>query len=73
LLPARTARSSKSCGREPGPLRIRLAGLASLPDFTRARKEVKCLTGESFVPVLVLDDGEVIAGSDRIVAWASAR
>jgi glutaredoxin len=52
---------------------VRSYGLASLPDFTRARKEVKRLTGESFVPVLVLDDGEVIAGSDRIVAWASAR
>jgi glutathione S-transferase len=52
---------------------VRSYGLASLPDFPRARKEVKRLTGESFVPVLVLDDGEVIAGSDRIVAWASAR
>ena len=52
---------------------VRSYGLGSLPDFTRARKEVKRLTGKSFVPVLVLDNGEVIAGSDRIVAWASAR
>ena len=51
---------------------VRAYGLAPLPDFTRARREVKRLTGESFVPVLVLDDGEVIAGSDEIVRWARA-
>ena len=49
---------------------IRTYGLASLPDYTAGRKEVKRLTGESFVPVLVLDDGEVIADSAKIVAWA---
>ena len=38
--------------------------------MTRARKEVKRLTGESFVPVLVLDDGQVIADSKNIIAWA---
>jgi hypothetical protein len=47
---------------------IRSYGLGSLPDFTAARREVKRLAGESFVPVL--DDGEVIAGSANIVAWA---
>lgn len=47
-------------------------GFASLPDVTRGRKEVKRLTGESFVPVLVLDDGEVITDSQRIVEWARA-
>ena len=54
------------------PKVIRSYGLASLPDFTAARKEVKRLTGESLVPVLVLDDGEVIAESSKIVAWAEA-
>jgi glutaredoxin 2 len=44
--------------------------LAGLPDITRARREVKRLTGESFVPVLVLDDGQVIPDSNNIVAWA---
>jgi hypothetical protein len=51
---------------------IRAYGLGRLPDFTAARKEVRRLTGESFVPVLVFDDGEVIAGSANIVAWAEA-
>jgi len=49
---------------------VRTYGLAQLPDFTRGRKEVKRLTGQSFVPVLVLDDGQVIADSENIVAWA---
>jgi glutaredoxin 2 len=31
---------------------------------------VKRLTGQSFVPVLVLDDGAVIQDSKNIVAWA---
>ena len=34
--------------------------------------EVKLLTGESFVPVLLLDDGTVIKESGEIVAWAAA-
>ena len=51
---------------------VRAYGLGSLPDFTRARREVKRLTGNSFVPVLVLADGEVIAESENIVAWAEA-
>ena len=45
-------------------------GFAALPDLTSARREVKRLTGVSFVPVLVLDAGEVIAGSANIAAWA---
>ena len=45
-------------------------GFAQLPDVTSGRKEVKRLTSESFVPVLVLDDGEVIKDSENIVALA---
>ena len=60
--------------REAGhsPAVVKAYGLASLPDLTSARKEVKRLTGESFVPVLVLDDGTVIKESGEIVAWAAA-
>ena len=58
--------------REAGhsPEVIRAYGLGSLPDFTPARRTVKRLTGRSYVPVLVLDDGQVIAESANIVAWA---
>ena len=58
----------KEAGHSPDV--VRAYGLGSLPDFTRARREVKRLTGESFVPVLVLDDGQVISESNNIVAWA---
>ena len=51
---------------------VRSYGFARLPDVTSGRKEVKRLTGESFVPVLVLDDGKVINGSESIVGWARA-
>jgi hypothetical protein len=47
---------------------VKTYGFASWQDITRGRKEVRRLTGESFVPVLVLDDGDVIADSAKIVA-----
>ena len=60
--------------REAGhsPEVVKSYGLARLPDLTSGRKEVKRLTGESFVPVLVLDDGAVVKDSKRIVEWARA-
>ena len=50
-------------------------GLALLPDVfnrTRGRREVKELTGNAWVPTLVLDDGTVIDGSREIAAWAAS-
>jgi hypothetical protein len=52
------------------PLVVKSYGFWFLPDFTMGRKATKRLTGESYVPVLVLDDGQVIADSENIVAWA---
>ncbi len=60
----------KEAGHEPEV--IKSYGLAQLPDMTRGRKEVKRLSGESWVPLLVLDDGEVIGESQKIVEWAQA-
>jgi len=37
-----------------------------------AREEVKKLTGQINVPVLLLDEGEAVVGSGRIVDWAKA-
>ena len=34
------------------------------------RQEIVDLTGQQDVPVLVTDDGSIIAGSQAIVAWA---
>src|SRR3954467_15908368 len=44
---------------------VKVHGFARVPDVTRGRREVKRLTGESFVPVLVLDDNRVVKGSKR--------
>ena len=48
----------------------RVYSFGFLPDLTKGRREVRRLTGESYVPVLVLDDGQVIRDSKNIVAWA---
>jgi glutaredoxin len=61
----------KEAGYEPEV--VKSYGLAVLPDFmnqTSGRKEVKKLTGSTWVPTLVTDDDEVIQGSDKIAAWA---
>ena len=52
---------------------VKSYGLTVLPDMlnrTEGRREVKRLTGSNTVPVLVTDDGDVVADSKRIVAWA---
>ena len=60
----------KDAGYEPEVKKV--YGLALLPKFLNPqRKEVRELTGEDWVPVLVTDDGEVIKDSKQIVAWAS--
>jgi hypothetical protein len=40
------------------------------PSRARDRAEVEKLSGQRAVPILALDDGEVIAGSGAIVRWA---
>jgi hypothetical protein len=55
---------------------IRSYGFGPLPsmlnDLTSGRREVKELTGNYWVPVLVLDDGTVIQDWTTIVEWAKA-
>jgi glutathione S-transferase len=41
------------------------------PSRARDRAEVEELSGQRGVPILVLDDGEVITGSGPIVSWAA--
>ena len=52
------------------PELVKSYGLGALPAVTSGRNEVQRLTGQKWVPVLVLDDGEVIQDSKEIVAWA---
>jgi hypothetical protein len=61
----------KEAGHDPDV--VKSYGLGLLPDFmnqTSGRKEVKRLTGTTWVPALVTDDDEVIQGSAEIAAWA---
>ena len=61
----------KEAGHDPEV--IKSYGWGLLPDAlnpTSGRKEAKRLTGKTWVPVLVTDDGEVISDSKSIVAWA---
>jgi Glutathione S-transferase, N-terminal domain len=60
----------RDAGHEPEV--VKTYGFALLPDLTSGRREVKRLTGKSWVPVLVTDDGETIEDSKNIVAWAKA-
>jgi hypothetical protein len=52
---------------------VRSFGLGPLPgifNMTSGRREVKRLTGNYWVPVMVGDDGTVVQGSKRIADWA---
>jgi len=41
-----------------------------MADRAQDRAEIERLSGQRWVPILVLDDGEVITGSGSIVTWA---
>lgn len=63
--------------REAGyePEVVRTHGWGVLPkalNQTRGRQEVERLTGNRWVPTLVLDDGTVVDGSHEIIDWAKA-
>ena len=62
----------KDAGHDPVIQKVH--GWGVLPDAVNGpgRDEVKALTGNSWVPVLVLDDDTVIDGSREIMAWAKA-
>jgi hypothetical protein len=64
----------KAAGHDPEV--VRSYGYGLMPDklfnATAGRRRAKELTGNSMVPVLELDDGTAIGGSDNIVAWAEA-
>jgi hypothetical protein len=58
----------KEAGHSPDV--VKSYGFGFLPDLTAGRKKVNQLTGQSYVRVLVLDDGETIADSENIADWA---
>jgi hypothetical protein len=67
--PCRNAyRALRDSGHDPEL--VKSYGLGAMPPVTPGRREVKRLTGQNWVPVLVTDDGEVVRDSKNIVAWA---
>ena len=63
----------RDAGHEPELIKsYGWAPLGAAGNNTRGRREVLELTGNRWVPTLVLDDGTVIDDSKRIVAWAQA-
>lgn len=44
--------------------------LWTLPKRAEERREIEQLSGQRAVPILVLDDGEVVTGSGTIAQWA---
>jgi Glutathione S-transferase, N-terminal domain len=64
----------RNAGHDPETVKV--YGLGVGPKLfqwqTEGRKEVEALSGQSAVPVLVTDNGEVISDSKRIIEWAEA-
>ncbi len=61
----------KELGHDPEV--VKAYGWRVLPEVmnkTKGRVDVKDLTGDITVPVLVTDDGEVVKGSKQIEEWA---
>jgi hypothetical protein len=64
-------RALRAAGHDPEV--VKSYGLGLLPDALNqspGRQEVKRLTGDAWVPMLLTDDGEVVKDSKRIVEWA---
>lgn len=71
-------RNAADALREAGhrPQVVKAYGLGFLPEKpfnqTKGRKRAKELTGSPMVPVLELDDGTAVSGSQDIIEWAKA-
>lgn len=73
--PCRTAHQALlAAGYEPEVVKVRGHGVGPrvFHWITDGRREVEELSGQRAVPVLAIEDGEVITESSRIVEWAAA-
>jgi glutathione S-transferase len=71
---ARAAKALDRAGHEYEHKQVKGGALKlwTLPKRAEDRAEIERLSGQRAVPILVLDDGEVISGSGEIVQWAEA-
>ena len=74
--PGHPCRNAWDALREAGhdPEVVRCYGWGRLPsglNRSRGRREVRRLTGDDWVPLLVTGDGETVQGSRAIAEWAS--
>jgi Glutathione S-transferase, N-terminal domain len=59
----------KEAGWDPDVEKV--YGLGILGDaLNPTRREVRRISGQNMVPVLVTDDGDVVSGSKKIASWA---
>lgn len=61
----------REAGYEPEVQAVGGVGLPLL-DRTSGREEVKRLTGQTVVPVLITDTGDPVYDSKEIIAWAES-
>lgn len=71
------SRAAKALDKAGYEYELRPVGGYRLAPWTRPRRdedraEVKRLSGTNEVPILVLDDGEVVSGSGAIARWAGS-
>ena len=75
MLGAHVAGQRRSGGDADPPAELRQ--LLSQPRVELAgggkRDEIRRLTGQEDVPILLLDDGDTVVGTKAIVAWAGER
>jgi glutathione S-transferase len=72
------AKASKALDAAGYEYELKVVGTYRLMPWTWSRRdeeraEVRELSGTNEVPILILDDGEVISGSSVIARWASER
>ncbi len=59
-------------GYDPEVVKVHGLGVGPIKLDTEGRREVERISGQKVVPVLVTDEGEIIADSQRIAEWARA-
>ncbi len=67
----RAARALRKAGHDPKVVKV--GGRRFKPgSLERERQEIFDLTQQRLLPVLKLDDGSAIAGSNSIIKWAAS-